>query len=99
MIASVDELIASAENDAEPPSGISDELRSLWHAKRGEWDAAHDIAQEIHTTMGSWIHAHLHLVEGDRGNAGYWYGRAGKPPRGPEEIDDEWRELTQANLG
>jgi hypothetical protein len=25
------------------------------------------------------VHAHLHRVEGDLGNAGYWYRRAGKP--------------------
>ena len=25
-----------------------------------------------------WVHAHLHRVEGDLGNAAYWYRRAGK---------------------
>ena len=26
----------------------------------------------------AWVHAHLHRVEGDLDNAGYWYRRAGK---------------------
>ncbi len=48
--------------------------------------------------MGSWIHALLHLIEGDEGNAGYWYARAGKPARTPLEIDEAWEELVAANL-
>jgi hypothetical protein len=29
------------------------------------------------------VHAHLHRIEGDAGNARYWYDRAGRPvPRG-----------------
>ena len=27
----------------------------------------------------AWVHAYLHRVEGDLGNAGYWYRQAGKP--------------------
>ena len=71
----IDELIASAENDAAPSTDLSPELQSLWHAKADNWDEAHNIAQDIHTPMGSWIHALLHLIEGDVGNAGYWFNR------------------------
>ena len=28
---------------------------------------------------GAWVHAYLHRKEGDAGNAGYWYTRAGQP--------------------
>ena len=98
MISDLEAMKSSVASDAGPPDGLSDELRSLWYAKKGEWDAAHDIAQEIDTKMGSWIHALLHLIEGDLGNAGYWYSRAGKPPRKPEEIDASWEELVLANL-
>lgn len=89
----VEELLQSAENDAQPPSDLTGELKSLWHTKAGHWDAAHDIAQEIHTPMGSWIHALLHLIEGDVGNAGYWFRKAGRPTCGPEEIDDLWNTI------
>ena len=51
-----------------------------WHAVRGEWDAAHAIAQQQEGDPAhDWVHAHLHRAEGDLGNAGYWYRRAGKP--------------------
>ena len=52
---------------------------ALWHAARGEWDTAHGIAQQREGEKPyDWVHAHLHRVEGDLGNAGYWYRRAGK---------------------
>ena len=98
MITDLEAMKQSVAEDSEPPEGLSEELRSLWLTKKGEWDAAHDIAQEIDTQMGSWIHALLHLIEGDLGNAGYWYARAGKPARQPEEIDESWEELVLSNL-
>ena len=45
----------------------------------GDWDGAHAVAQDDDSADGAWVHAHLHRVEGDLGNAGYWYRRAGKP--------------------
>ena len=42
-------------------------------------EASHNIAQDLHTDLGSWIHAYLHRKEGDKFNAGYWYRRANKP--------------------
>lgn len=62
-----------------PPSGLSPALAALWHDGRGDWDAAHGVAQEIETPDGAWIHAYLHRKEGDAANAAYWYRRAGKP--------------------
>lgn len=66
------------------PSGLAPPLVALWHAARGEWDAAHAIAQQQEGDPShDWVHAHLHRVEGDLGNAGSWYRRAGKPmPKG-----------------
>jgi hypothetical protein len=70
---------ASLAGDA-PPVGLSPPLVALWHAARGEWDEAHAIAQRREGDPAHyWVHAHLHRVEGDLGNAGYWYRRAGKP--------------------
>ena len=87
------ELRTSAETDASPPGALSLEAQALWHAKKGEWEAAHNIAQEIHTAMGSWIHALLHVIEGDQWNADYWFSKAGKPSRKPAEIDSLWEEI------
>jgi hypothetical protein len=59
-----------------PPGEWSLALQSLWHAARGDWDAAHEIAQALPGAEGAWIHAHLHRQEGDLGNAAYWYRQA-----------------------
>ena len=83
-------LKESAAAGTEPPAGLTPELRALWFTKANRWEDAHNVAQDIHTPDGSWIHALLHLIEGDIGNAGYWYARAGRPARRPGEIDAEW---------
>lgn len=89
----VDELLQSAQTDSSPPSDLSDEAKALWHTKADNWEQAHNIAQDIDTPMGSWIHALLHLIEGDTGNAGYWFRRAGKPVRSMSEIDALWAQI------
>ena len=39
------------------------------------------------------VHAYLHRVEGDLGNAAYWYNRASRPVRQTECLQEEWKEL------
>jgi hypothetical protein len=82
---------------AAPPPGLSPALEALWHERRGGWDQAHRIAQDIAGPAGAWVHAYLHRREGDHSNAEYWYARAGKPAaRG--SLDDEWRAIVEALL-
>lgn len=83
--------------DAAPPANIPAPLMALWYAAKGDWGKAHDIAQDIPTPEGSWVHAYLHRVEGDQSNAHYWYVRAGRPTPelGPEE---EWEEIVRLLL-
>ena len=85
--------IAEEEN---PDEDWSDLVKSLWWAQKGNWEKAHNIAQDIETNDGSWIHAYLHRVEGDLGNAAYWYRRAGKFVKTNEDLDQEWEEMSQA---
>jgi hypothetical protein len=92
------ELKVSASRDSAPPAGVSDELRALWLAQAGQWDEAHAIAQDIHTPLGSWIHALLHLIEGDESNARYWFARAGHPPVGRGAADAEWDRIAAVAL-
>lgn len=63
----------------QPPAAWPEGLRALWYDGKGDWEAAHQLAQDMPGTTGSWIHAYLHRKEGDRWNAGYWYDRAGRP--------------------
>ena len=44
----------------------------------GDWNGAHELVQDDPSAEAAWVHAHLHRIEGDLGNAGYWYRRAGK---------------------
>jgi hypothetical protein len=73
-----------------PPQGISNLLEAMWYDGKGDWETSHNIAQDIHSKDGSWIHAYLHRKEGDDGNAAYWYARAGRkmPSIG---LDEEWK--------
>jgi hypothetical protein len=68
----------SLERDA-PPENATPLLRALWHGLRGDWTAAHEIAQTQDDADGAWVHGWLHRVEGDADNAAYWYRRAGRP--------------------
>ncbi|MEZ4808785.1 MAG: hypothetical protein R2819_00380 [Allomuricauda sp.] len=80
-----------------PDQEWSSALQALWWDAKGDWEASHNIAQDIHSTMGSWIHAYLHRKEGDEWNAKYWYGRAGKPFPS-YGLEEELRILVEENL-
>ena len=80
--------------DAAPPADLTDAQRVLWLDRRGEWDAAHDVAQEMPDPDGAWLHAYLHRREGDLPNAGYWYRRAGRPVA-DGSLDAEWERLVE----
>ena len=82
-------------SDDRPPSTLSQPLLALWHDARGDWTAAHETAQEIKDTTGSWIHAYLHRKEGDLGNAAYWYHRAGRPMANGT-LEEEWKDIVSA---
>ncbi len=96
---SFDDLRQSIARDPAPPEGLSPGLQALWHDARGDWDRAHDRAQEDPGCDGSWVHAYLHRKEGDVGNAGYWYSRAGRtPPARGVTLEAEWAEIARALL-
>lgn len=91
------EKFKSSLQDQRPPEGCSDLLVALWHDGRGDWNSSHNIAQDVMTNDGSWVHAYLHRKEGDRWNAGYWYRRAGRPM--PEySLEQEWEEMVRCFL-
>lgn len=80
-----------------PPEKISPLLKALWHDGKNDWEASHNIAQDIHDKNGSWIHAYLHRKEGDISNARYWYSMAGKNL--PQlTLKEEWTALVKEFL-
>lgn len=80
------------------PETLSRALHAMWEDAKGNWNAAHRIAQDIDDQTGSWIHAYLHRKEGDLGNAGYWYRRAAKPVA-HDTLDEEWNRIVSVLLG
>jgi hypothetical protein len=42
----------------------------------GDWKKAQEIVQKDKSTLSSWIHGIVHIVEGDLDNARGWYKRA-----------------------
>jgi hypothetical protein len=73
-------------------------LAALWWAAKGAWDEAHKLVQDEGTADCAWVHAYLHRVEGDLGNAGYWYRQAGKPVAAGS-LETEWEGIASALLG
>lgn len=80
-----------------PPSSLSDSLRALWYAGKGDWHAAHDIVENLSSRDAAWVHAYLHREEGDQWNANYWYRRAAKVMPAVS-LEKEWEELVKALL-
>ena len=87
----LDDFVASLAQ-ASPPAGLSLAMQGLWWDGKGDWGRAHGCAQDQDDRIGAAVHAYLHRKEGDLGNAGYWYARAGRTmPNGP--LETEWRAL------
>ncbi|MGF6433921.1 hypothetical protein [Bradyrhizobium elkanii] len=83
--------------DTAPDAALSPPLAALWWAKKGDWDQAHRIVQDEGDANSAWVHAHLHRVEGDLGNAGYWYRQAGQPVA-KDTLEAEWERIVATLL-
>jgi hypothetical protein len=82
---------------AAPTPALLPSLAALWWAAKGDWDAAHKLVQDEDTSDAAWVHAYLHRVEGDLGNAGYWYRQAGQPAA-KDSLEAEWERIVSALL-
>lgn len=85
-------------NAPSPPADAAPLLRAIWHGLRGEWEKAHAIVQELEGADAAWVHGWLHRIEGDSGNASYWYRRAGRST-GSGDTSAEGRAIAAALLG
>lgn len=69
-------------------------------ALKGDWQGAHLVAQDHEGhELADWIHAVAHRMEGDLGNARYWYGRCGRRLRDDVSVDAELGEIRAALVG
>ena len=66
-------------------------------ALAGDWQGAHEIAQRYEDDLTAcWLHAVVHRIEGDIGNARYWYRRCRRPLQEELSTQDELREIQAA---
>lgn len=91
-------VLANFDADA-PPSSLDPPLQALWWLRKGglrtgpEWERAHEISQAREGDKDhDWVHALVHLIEGDTGNAAYWFRRAGEA-RACDSLEDEWQHI------
>jgi hypothetical protein len=87
----------SSLSGAAPPPSVALPLAALWWAAKGDWTKAHAIAQDDGGVDAAWVHAYLHRVEGDLGNAGYWYRRACRPVA-TGSVEAEWEQMVSTML-
>jgi hypothetical protein len=80
------------EFEASDGKEFSGALLALWWDARGDWDRAHQVAQDAGGRDGAWVHAYLHRKEGAVENAAYWYGQARKPVQSGE-LRGEWKSI------
>ena len=92
------EQFRNSLSEDQPSRELSLALAGLWWDAKGDWQRAHESAQQDEGPAGSWVHAYLHRKEGDSSNASYWYNRAQKTTPNIS-LQQEWREITEALLG
>lgn len=94
------EFQQSVARDAQPAREWSGAVQALWYDARGDWEKSHECAQDDPGLAGSWVHAYLHRKEGDPGNAGYWYARAGRAiPAKDVTLETEWAAIARELVG
>ena len=90
---------------SEPAAELDQPQQALWWLRKGElklgaeWRTAHEICQNAEGTRShDWIHALVHLIEGDLPNASYWYRRAGEAQASTDPAT-EWAHIAERLSG
>jgi len=83
--------------DAVPPAGTGIYLAAMWYDRKGDWEKAHSILNDLEDLTACWVHAYLHRKEGDSWNADYSYRKAAK--KSPSvSYQREWEAIVKALL-
>ena len=69
---------------------------AIRYLKQGDWKRAHELVQPDESTLGCWAHGIVHMMEGDFGNARYWYRRAHRAYPAALDIEGELAALAHA---
>jgi hypothetical protein len=84
-------------------TGLTEPLQALWWLRKGglalgpEWEKAHELCQRHEGDHAyDLVHALAHWIEGDMGNAGYWYRRV-KRSRAAS-VEAEWNAIAEQLL-
>jgi hypothetical protein len=72
----LDRFLRSISSES-PEKDWSDELKAMWHLKKGELEKAHQLVMDLTSKTAFEIHGIVHQLEADHWNANYWYDRAG----------------------
>jgi len=81
----------------QPPAGLTPALQALWWDAKGDWNKAHRIVMDEPSREAALVHAYLHRLEGDPGNAEYWYRKARQKPA-TGRVEAEWQAIARALL-
>jgi hypothetical protein len=83
------------------PASLPIPLQALWWLKKGglvmgpEWLKAHELCQTMEGEHDhDLVHALAHWIEGDMGNASYWYRRVDETRAA--DIEAEWTRIAVA---
>jgi Tfp pilus assembly protein PilF len=63
------------------------------YLQAGDWPAAHEIVQADKSSLANWMHAVVHLLEGDESNADYWFRQAGKTGCSVDRVQAELEKI------
>jgi hypothetical protein len=85
------------EFEAASGDSFAGALLALWWDARGDWNKAHEVAQDVAGVDGAWVHAYLHRKEGDLGNAAYWYRQARRSVENGD-LRREWESMVSELL-
>jgi len=105
MVVTMAEDVFSTQDWSEPPKNMTKPLQAMWWIKKGqlrvgpEWEQAHQIVQTQEGVFEfDWVHALLHWIEADMGNADYWYRRSGRK-RATASVAAEWQYIAETLSG
>ena len=70
-------------------------LQILALMREGSWNEAHNLVQQDDSALAAWLHALLHIQEGDLEDAEYWYEKSGRNFRARGSLNEEMDALEE----